>query len=164
VLNLLWPSLACAQEVQTAFNTLNRCLLGAQTSTCRTLMTEDSRTLYDRVNSYDVMECLPKETRYVSQHKSGQHQIVRASTKLGESERFLRLAFRKEGGAWKLDVPFSLHSALGQNWQKQVQMTEQLYLFMRSQIKGKLNCEAVHALAAGPRKQKAPPEAASPAS
>ena len=155
VLNLLWPSLGFAQEVQTAFDTLNRCLLGAQSSTCRTLVTQDSQALYDRVSGYDVMECLPKETRYVSQHRSGQHQIVRASTKLGETVRFLRLAFKKEQGAWKLDVPFSLQSALGKNWQKQVQMTEQLYLFMRGQIKGKLNCEAVHALAAGPRKSPA---------
>lgn len=149
VLNLLWASPAHAQEVRGAFTALNTCLLGGAPTKCRAMLTASSLELYDRITGYDVMDCLPKETTYVSEQASGKHMMVRASTKLGETVRFLRLAFIREKGAWKLDIPFSLRLAIGENWQKQVSMTEQLYLFMRQQLGGKLNCAAVQGLAAG---------------
>jgi hypothetical protein len=59
----------------------------------------------------------------------------------------MRLAFKPDGDDWKLDVPESLRIGMGENWQKQVDTTEQIYLVLRAQFGGELNCQAVQALA-----------------
>jgi hypothetical protein len=143
------PCIAQADTAKDAFTRLNSCLLNKPPANCRGLFTTSSLELYDRISGYDVMDCLPKETEYVSQQETGKYTMVRASTKLGQTIRYLRLAFIKERNGFKLDAPYSLRLAIGENWQKQVQMTENIYLMLKSQLGGKLNCAAVQGLAAG---------------
>ena len=72
--------------------------------------------------------------------------MIRASvTDLGK-KRYMRLFFVEEEGTWKLDVPESLRTAMGKDWQKQVEITENIYLLMRSQFGAKLDCNTIRSL------------------
>ena len=143
------PCAVRADSAKQCFMDLNNCLTQSPPAHCRTLMTSSSLELYDRLSTYDVIGCLPKKTEYLSEQPQGKYTLVRARTQLGNTPRFLKMAFVKEKDKWKLDIPYSLRMAIGENWQKQVNMTEQLYLFLRAQMKGKIDCTAVQNLAAG---------------
>ncbi|NBX04058.1 MAG: hypothetical protein EBR02_08400 [Alphaproteobacteria bacterium] len=111
------------------------------------MLTPNSHALFDRVAGYDVLGCLPKKTEYISEQQAGSYTLVRAKTQLGNTPRFLKLAFT--GG--KLDIPYSLRMALGESWEKQVNATEQIYLMLRAQFGGKLNCNTVQGLVSSGR-------------
>lgn len=138
-----------AATPQDAFNQLTRCVQTEDVQTCRTVQTSDSLPLYDRFASYGLLRCLPKDATYVSQEAEGNAVVVRARVTQNEKPRIMRLVFTQEAGGWKLDTPESLRRGMGENWQKQVNMTEQLYLMMRTQMGGQLNCAMIHALAGG---------------
>jgi hypothetical protein len=136
---------AHAASARAAFDALNGCLLSKAPSACRGMLTTSSLPLYDRISSYDVLDCLPKENSYVSEQIQGKYTFVRATTQLGNTPRFLKLAFI--GG--KLDIPHSLKLAIGENWEKQVNAVEAVYLMLKAQLGGKLNCATVQGLAGG---------------
>ena len=153
------PSMAHAQGAKESFIQLNSCLTSGAPAHCRSMLTKNSLELYDRISSYDVMSCLPKTTEYVAEQPLGAYSMVQASTKLGDTTRYLKMAFIKEQGKWKLDIPYSLRVAMGENWEKQLKMTEQIYLILRAQLQGKLDCKTVQNLAVGQnaiRKNKQP--------
>ncbi len=148
----LTPETAHA-DAREAFTALNNCLLSKTPSTCRSMLTGSSLPLYDRISSYDVMDCLPQKTDYIAEEKKDGHVWVRAQTTLGEKTRLLRVAFTKEKGTLKLDIPASLARAIGPKWEKQVNAVEAVYLMLKAQLGGKLNCATVQGLAGGNQKQ-----------
>jgi hypothetical protein len=132
---------------QSSFGRIIQCVKKEDTHGCRQLLTASSVSLYDRFVSYDLMRCLPKNASYISHQKSNGAVILRASATVGGNKRYMRLMLSEEEGQWKLDVPESLRLGMGENWEKQIQMTEQLYLVMKQQMGVQLTCEMAENLA-----------------
>lgn len=146
---LIWAPAAQAQATaREGFSSLNKCL-AQDASRCRPLLTAGSHGLYERLISYRVLQCLPKNINYISQTRSGQHELIRGTAKLAGGMRALRLAFVKEKGSWKLDIPHSLQTALGEKWESHLNITEQIYLALQKRMGDKLNCTAIENLALG---------------
>ncbi|MEQ1704643.1 MAG: hypothetical protein ABL867_01560 [Rickettsiales bacterium] len=135
-----------SESAKDSFDSINNCVKKEDTAGCKDLFTASSFSLYDRFASYGLMNCLPKDSAYVSHKEDGSHVMIRASaTDLGK-QRFLRLFFVKEEGKWKLDVPYSLSRSMGKNWEKQIEMVEQIYLLMKQQFGSKLDCNIIRNL------------------
>lgn len=132
-----------------AFERVGQCFGQGDMPRCRPMLSTNSLSLFDRISNYRAMQCLPKKLNYLSQAVQGKHTLVRASTQMGGGTRFLRLAFLKEKGGWKLDIPQSLQTALGNSWEGQVSMTEQIYQALQQRMGDKLNCTAIENLAMG---------------
>ena len=130
-----------------SFARINQCAQKEDTVGCRELITASSVDVYDRFVSYGLMKCLPKNVTYFSQENKGNQVIIRASVTTGENKRFMRLVFVEEEGQWKLDVPESLHIGLGDKWEQQLNLTEQIYVVMQQQMGGQLNCSIIQNLA-----------------
>ncbi len=129
-----------------SFEQINSCVQKEDAQSCKDLFTASSSSLYTRFMSYGLMNCLPKDAQYVSHQYLGKMIMLRASvTDLGKS-RFMRLFFVEEEGRWKLDVPESLRTAMGKNWQQQIELTEKIYLVMRQQFGSKLDCNTIRSL------------------
>ena len=135
------------QSAKTVFNTLNACAKSHAIDECREHVTASSVALFDRFNSYGLASCLPQDVTFVSELNSGGHTIIRAKTTHNGKVRFMRLIFSLEEDSWKLDVPESLHRSMGEKWEKQLAMTEALYLALREQMGGKLDCNTAQSLA-----------------
>ena len=151
---LLLPLILLAQPARAdgakdVFIAFNKCLITSKPAQCRGFLTADSLELYDRVSGYDVMDCMPKKTDFVSEQPLGEYEVIKAQTQVGDTVRPLKMYFTKEEDSWKLDLPYSLRVSMGENWEKQVKMTEQIYLVLRAQLQGKIDCTAVQNLAAG---------------
>ena len=58
----------------------------------------------------------------------------------------MRLFFSQEQGKWKLDIPASLQSGIGNDWQKRVDMTEQVYLMLKQKLGSKMDCSMLQAM------------------
>lgn len=153
--NLFFSSLAlcfaatpvCAESAKDSFTRLKSCVSTNQPGACREQITASSVEMFDRFASYGLLSCLPSDATYVSQAKTGEYTVVRASTKqLGQKPKNLRLVFAKEENDWKLDIPESLHGALGEKWEQQVTLTEQLYLALKAQLGEQMGCGAVRKL------------------
>jgi hypothetical protein len=140
------PTLADASPEQ-SFNAIIAHCITTTDKSCRNHFTASSYSLYDRFTSYGLMRCVPKDAHFISTIPGATHTILRAATGSPGHERVMRLAFKPDGDDWKLDVPESLRIGMGENWQKQVDTTEQIYLVLRAQFGGELNCQAVQALA-----------------
>ncbi len=138
---------AWADSPRESFDRINACIKKQDTSTCRQHVTASSIQLYDRFVSYGLTDCLPKDANFVSQTPAGKSVLIRASTNDGGKERFMRLLFVQEEDRWKLDVPESLHTAMGDNWQNQVNLIEQIYLLMKQNMGDKLNCTMIRDMA-----------------
>jgi hypothetical protein len=129
-----------------SFDKINNCVQKEDKQGCKDLFTASSASLYNRFMSYGLMGCLPKDAQYVSQKEVGSHVMIRASaTDLGK-QRFMRLFFVEEEGQWKMDVPESLRTSMGKNWEKQIELTEQIYLLMKSQLGAQLDCKTIRNL------------------
>lgn len=134
---------------RTAFERVGQCFAQGNIQRCHSLLSAGSLSLFDRISNYRAMQCLPKKLTYLSQASENKHTLVRASTQLGGGIRYLRLSFLKEKGGWKLDIPHSLQTALGKNWESQVSLTEQVYQALQQRMGDKLNCTAIENLAMG---------------
>lgn len=141
------PSLATADNAgaQDAFLRLNHCIQ-QETGDCRSLMTASSVPLYTRLNADGLMYCIPKDATYLTEEPAGNEIIVRASTMANGNQRIMRLHFSQEQGTWKLDIPSTLKAGIGDKWQQNVDMTEQLYLALRKQLGDQMNCSVVLAM------------------
>ncbi len=136
-----------ASNARDTFNALNACAKSHEIDNCREDLTASSVAMFDRFNGYGLADCLPSDVTYVSESKSGQHDIIRAKTTYNGTQRYMRLIFSMEENKWKLDVPASLERSMGPKWEKQVQTIETMYLLLRQQMGGKLDCSTVQALA-----------------
>ena len=129
-----------------SFEQINTCVQNNDKQGCKDLFTASSASLYNRFMSYGLMNCLPKDAKYISHQYLGKVIMIRASvTDLGKT-RFMRLFFVEEEAQWKLDVPESLREAMGKNWQQQIEITEKIYLVMREQFGAKLDCTTIRGL------------------
>jgi hypothetical protein len=142
------PATALSLEptAQDTFKQLHQCIKSEKLYQCREDITADSVTLYDRFDSYGLVNCLPDDITFVSEKRSKEQAIVRAKTTINKEMRFLRLVFSDEEGRWKFDIPSSLKQAIGDDWENKVKVTEQLYLVLRKQFGNKLDCASVRAL------------------
>lgn len=150
----LIASPALANSPQTSFEAMHQCVL-REAHSCRDYFTKDSMPLFQKIITYDVARCVPQEVNYVSEIPAGTTQIVRVQVKEKEKTHIARLAYRKESGEWKMSLPETLRRGLGEKWQNYVNITEQAYLFMRSQMGSQMSCEAVEALVV-PKNQQQP--------
>ena len=143
---LLFAPPAFADSTKAALTRINECLKTHQDKTCRDVITKGSQALYTRFTNHDLMGCLPSKVIYMSEQAYGKSIVVRASSQVNDTTRYMRLVLSKES-LWKLDIPASLKLSMGENWEKQVEMTEKIYLMMKQQMGAQLNCEAIRALA-----------------
>ena len=148
LLLLLGNSSVYAQEktARDSFEQLSTCVKNEDKQGCKDLFTASSASLYRRFMSYGLMNCLPKDAQYVSEKKIDSHVMIRASVTDNSKQRFMRLFFVEEEGQWKLDVPQSLQTSMGKNWEKQIGAAEQLYLLMKTQFGGQLDCKMIQNL------------------
>lgn len=137
-----------------SFDSINNCVKKEDTQGCKDLFTASSFPLYDRFASYGLMNCLPKDAEFDSQKQDGSYVMIRASATDTGNKRFMRLFFAQEEGKWKLDVPYSLSKSMGKNWEKQIEMVEQIYLLMRQQLGSKLDCNMIRGLVQPKTKKK----------
>jgi hypothetical protein len=145
---LLISTAAWAENnAKSSFEQISNCVQKGYVDDCHGLLTASSEPLYTRFVNYDLVSCLPKDIGYISQKKSGNHVIIRSSVSVGDNTRYTRLAFVEEEGQWKLDVPESLRIGMGEDWQRQIDATEQIYLMLRKQMGNQLNCGMIENLA-----------------
>jgi len=140
------PALADDLSPRQSFDRLNYCIQNHSLPECRMHVTASSVEIYDRFASYDLARCLPKSAAYVSAKTTGDRSLIRASTGEPDNKRYMRLVFSEEEGQWKFDLPESLRIGMGENWHKQLNASEQIYLMMKSQFGGRLNCDALQSL------------------
>jgi hypothetical protein len=130
-----------------SFVAINTCVKKADAKGCQHYFTAGSQDLYDRFTSYGLMECLPKDARYFSEEEKDGGILLRAKITDYGKDRYMRLLFVEEKATWKLDIPKSLQISMGKNWQNQVNAIEQVYLMLKQNLGGKLNCEMIRGLA-----------------
>lgn len=154
ILMLASASAYAAGSARGSFDSINNCVKKEDTQGCKDLFTASSISLYDRFASYGLMNCLPKDAVFDSQKEEDNHVMIRAGATDTGSQRFMRLFFTQEEGKWKLDVPYSLSKSMGKNWEKQIQMVENIYLLMKQQLGGQLDCNMIRALVQPKTKKK----------
>lgn len=137
---------AATVTAKDSFESINNCVQKEDKQGCKNLFTASSASLYSRFMSYGLMNCLPKDAGYVSQQKIGDYVMIRASVTDNSKQRFMRLFFVEEEGAWKLDAPESLRISMGKNWEQQIEVAEQLYLLMKQQFGTQLDCNTIRNL------------------
>jgi hypothetical protein len=142
----LSTALAAARTPVETFTAINQCIEKETTPGCRDLVTASSISLYDRFVSYGLVRCLPQHSTFISQERKGNSIIIHASATTQGNVRKMRLVLAEEEGEWKLDIPESLHLAMGDKWEQQVTMTEQVYLMMKKNLGAQLNCDAIMSL------------------
>ncbi len=92
------------------------------------------------------MPCLPVNITYVSQAPLGNEILVRVSSETGDSPSIMRLHFTLENSIWKLNLPTTLEAGLGAGWQQRLDTVEQVYLMLKQQTGGALNCAVLQGL------------------
>lgn len=148
---LLIPCAALATDtsVKTAVNEVAVCVHDRNAQACRNTITASSLGLFNRFVSYDLMDCLPQSAAYLSQKAEGTAMQVRATITTNDKKTIVRLIFQQEEDQWKLDIPETLRRGMGDNWEGQLNATEQVYLMLRSQMGDKLNCTMIRNLGTG---------------
>ena len=101
---------------------------------------------FERINQC-VQKENPQNASYISQQNIGKNIVIHANSAQGNTRNSMRLIFTQEEGQWKLNVPESLHLGLGDNWEQQLNLTEQAYLIMKQQMGMQLSCDAINNLA-----------------
>lgn len=149
LLAALLPQPAFAETVKDAANRVTACIKARDAQTCRDNITASSVDIYNRFVSYDLMDCLPQKAAYVSSTPKGDAMLVRATVTTNDKKSNVRLIFQQEEDRWKLDIPETLRQGIGDNWEGQVNATEQVYLMLKKQMGGQLNCSMIRNLGAG---------------
>lgn len=138
---------AHADTPRAGIKRLSTCLGADRLMDCRSYITASSVELFDRFESYKLADCLPKSLEYVSEKTQRSHMAVRSRFQSGGKPHIARLLLVEEENQWKLDIPETLRSGLGENWETQLNATEQVFLLMRQQMGGNLNCAVLQNLA-----------------
>jgi hypothetical protein len=61
-------------------------------------------------------------------------------------EFLAKLVFLRQGREYKLDLPATFRRGLGPDWKNKIDGAEQIYLFMRQQMGGHVECSALTGL------------------
>lgn len=133
-------------DAKDSFDKINNCVKNNDPNNCSQLVTADSSELYNRFMSYGLINCLPKDAKFISQENMGSSIMIRAGVVDNGKSRTMRLVFSQEEEQWKLDTPQSLRLAMGKNWQQQIELVEQLYLLMKQQFGSQLDCKTIRGL------------------
>lgn len=141
-----------ADTAKTSFIKAGNCVREGKKGGCSDYITQGSKELYKRFSSYDLEACLPKNINYISEQKLGKYIWVKAEVIAGNSSRYANLAFVKEKGRFLLDIPQSMQRAIGGDWEKRLEMTERIYVMLKQQTGGKLDCSVVQSLAMANKK------------
>ncbi len=146
----LLPMQAYAQgSVKDAANRIAACVKARNAEACRENITASSADIFDRFASYDLMDCLPQSATYISSKPDGSAMQVRAAVTTGDKKSNVRLLFQQEEEEWKLDIPGTLREGIGENWESQLNATEQVYQMLKGQMGDKLNCTMIRNLGSG---------------
>lgn len=145
---ILFPLIALAADAQQSFQALRDAIELNNAADAGMQLSQASQPLYKRFVSYNLLPCLPKDTEYYSQQTLGNQMLIKALfTAPTGGRKLANLIFIQESGAWKFDLPQTLHRGLGKNWESHVNLTEQLYLMLRQQVgPDKLSCGMVNEL------------------
>ena len=125
------------------------CVESRNEAACRDNITASSISLFSRFANYDLMDCLPQSVTYLSKKPMKKSMQVRAQATTNDKKTNVRLVFQQEENVWKLDIPESLRQGIGENWESQLNATEQVYLLLKAQMGDKLNCGMIRNLASG---------------
>lgn len=141
-----WTGVADAQ-LQSGFTALGEAVRARDEAQIAQHITENSRPLVSRFASYDLLPCLPGDASIVSVKKEGaQATVLSRFTVPHVGAKQARLIFVKKQAGWQLDLPATLQRGMGAAWQSKVNTAEQLYLLMRQQMGGALDCAALQSL------------------
>lgn len=138
------PAFAAQDPVKSDFQSLAAAIARSSAPEARDHLTPASHAMYDRFVSYGLMDCLPGDVSYLSSTMDGNVAVTKGSFRSPSGKmQIVTLAFVPDGNRWKLDLPETLRRAFGTKWESMVQMTEGIYLALRSQMGGNLTCEQV---------------------
>ena len=146
------PAFALAKTedtVKTAANRIAACVESRNANDCRENITASSASLFNRFVNYNLMDCLPQSVTYLSKKPIKKAMQVRVQTTSNDKKTIARLIFQQEENTWKLDIPESLRQGIGENWESQLNATEQVYLMLKGQMGDKINCGMIRNLASG---------------
>lgn len=146
LLFVMLPCSAFAASVKDDASALATCVEARDEKACAARVTESSKPLFTKVTGYKLMDCLPESMSYLSHTTKKSISRVAMRAAVSGSEYRVLLSFRKEGESYKLDLPDTLLQGLGKEWKARVDTTEKLYLFLKSQLGDKLNCDSIRAL------------------
>lgn len=148
-LSCLFSASYAADGVKEAANRVASCIQSRNAPACRENITASSLELFNRFEGYDLMDCLPQKATYIAKKPLENSMQVRVQVTTNEKKSIVRLIFQQEEEAWKLDIPESLRAGIGNNWENELNATEQLYLMLKSQMGSNLNCGMIRNLASG---------------
>lgn len=117
--------------------------------TIRFYLSDASQPLFQRFWRYDLQGCIPYNASYMGEKQHGNVTYVKAGITSNGYQEFAELAFIKERGQWKLDLPESFRSAWDENWQQRLDQAELVYVTMKSQLGDQLNCDTLRGLVNG---------------
>src|SRR6185369_16856367 len=144
------PSFASAQTTgREGVSEVKQCVMQNDIERCHKMMTPDSYAMFDRFFSYKLMPCLPTDFTYESEQEvPGGKTIVKAVMPADNKNTYrFNLVFVGKSPNVKLDLPETFHVGFGENWKNTVNVTEQLFLMMRQNMKNKLTCDVLRGLA-----------------
>jgi len=145
----LFPAAANAVTPgQKGVDEVHHCIMENDPAYCHSILTPDSLSYFDRFTSYKLMPCLPTDFTYVSEEPAGDNIMARVSMPEGPGKAYVaRLVFvNSPDGNPKLSLPLSFRRGLGENWENNLQLSEQLYLMMKQNMGDKLTCDMLNDL------------------
>lgn len=148
---LLLPFQANAELVgQQGLAKIKQCIMQNNTAFCHSVLTPSSYQLFDKFAGYQLLPCLPTDFEYTSEQKAAAGEtIVKASLPRDAQHNYaFKMVFVGSHGAAKLDLPETLQIGLGPDWQKKMNMSEQLFLMLSQSTKNKqLTCQVLQDMA-----------------
>jgi hypothetical protein len=121
-------------------DSLKTCILNNDAASCKTLLTPNSFTLFDRFASYGLLVCVPSNWTVESEKRQNASTIITASIPASNRSRYItRMVYRGN----KLDIPASLRLGMGEKWESKINLSEQLYLMMKQNMADKLTCDTI---------------------
>ncbi len=93
-------------------------------------LTAQSHMVFDRLYKHDLTHLIPSNIHDVKKKIQTPYSYVWAAQK-NKPQSMSILAFRKEEGVMKLDLPETLRVGFGEDWPKRLDLIEQSYLFIK---------------------------------
>ncbi len=127
---------------------IKQCVMQNNIKLCHETMTPNSYEILDKFSRYQLMPCLPTDFHYVGEQAAGDRITVRAEMPADNKTNYtFRMVFVNSDNKMKLDLPETLRTGLGENWKNKVDMSEQIFLLMKQNMKDKLTCDVLRDLA-----------------
>lgn len=135
-------AMAADTPARASFENFRMALDNNDAAMAHTYVAMSGQPLFDRFASYGLLPCLPKDSQFISEQKAGNYQMVVAGlTGLNDKWQIVRLYFSKENAGYAFDMHETLRRGLGEKWQTQVNVIEQLYLLAKAQMGDALTCD-----------------------